>query len=214
MRIDFHVHSAHSPDSVNSAWILRKVCRKRGITPVISDHNRIRFAQNYKKRFGNAIVAEEINTDVGEVICLFATELIPHSLPIGETIDRIREQGALVYVPHPFDSVRSTAVKKIYFKPDIIEVFNSRTINRKSNGLAFDYAERNSLLKAVGSDAHLPYEIGNSYAEMEEFNSIREFKRNLKNAKLVTGYSPAIGYPISIAVNYFSRLVFGKARTL
>ncbi|MFH0752350.1 MAG: PHP domain-containing protein [archaeon] len=203
MKIDFHVHSIHSPDSVNNMWLLNKVCKKNGITPVISDHNRISYSREYKKRYNNSIVAEEIHTTSGEVICLFANELIRHNLSIEETLDKIKEQGALVYIPHPFDRLRNTAMKKISFKPDIIEVFNSRTIDRRSNDLALEYAERNKILKGVGSDAHLPYEIGNSYAEMEEFNSVKEFKKNLRNARLVTNRSPVIGFPISSAVYYF-----------
>lgn len=208
MKIDFHVHSVHSPDSINSAWLLNKFCSKRGITPVISDHNRIEFAQRYKKRFGNAIVAEEIMTTSGEVICLFANEWVRHHLPVEETIDRIREQGALVYVPHPFDSVRPSSMKKIYFKPDIIEIFNSRNLDKSVHHKALKFANDNGFLKAVGSDAHFPHEIGNSYAEMEEFNSIKEFKKNLKEAKLVTRYSPTIGYPMSVALGRFRRVFF------
>ncbi len=207
MKIDFHVHSIHSPDSLNSMWLLNRICRKKGITPVISDHDRMSYAVRYKRRFGNAIVAEEIKTSSGELICLFANEWIRPGLSVEETIDRIRAQGALVYVPHPFDRLRGTAVKKIYFKPDIIEVFNSRSIDRKSNETALRYAERNGFLKAVGSDAHLPYEIGCSYVEMDEFDSIKEFKNNLSDAMLVRNYSLRLGYPFSAAVRAFRNVV-------
>lgn len=211
MKIDFHVHSIHSPDSVNSMWMINKICKRRGITPVISDHDRMSYAVRYRRRFGNAIVAEEIKTSSGELICLFANEWIRPGLSVEETIDRIRAQGALVYVPHPFDRLRSTAIKKIYFKPDIIEVFNSRTIDRGSNEVALRYAERNRFLKAVGSDAHLPYEIGGSYAEMDVFDSAKEFKKNLSNAVLVRNYSLRFGYPFSVAVRAV-RSVIGNPR--
>lgn len=205
MRIDFHIHSIHSPDSINSMWLINKVCTKRGITPVISDHNRITYAQRYKRKFGNAIVGEEIMTLGGDIICLFATEWIRPKLSIEETIDKIREQGALVYIPHPFDTVRPSAMKEIYFRPDVVEVFNSKNTSNRSNAMALDFAERNNIMKAAGSDAHLPYEIGSSYVEMEEFGSLKEFKRNLAAGRIVGSRTPAIGYPISFAFDRFRR---------
>jgi predicted metal-dependent phosphoesterase TrpH len=33
-------------------------------------------------------------------------------LPLGEVIGRIRTQGGLVYVPHPFDPARSSLSKR------------------------------------------------------------------------------------------------------
>jgi len=207
MKVDFHIHTIHSPDSLNTLWLLNKICVKKGITPVISDHNRIRYAQEYKRRFGNAIVAEEIETAEGEVICLFANERIRAGLSIEETIDRIREQGALVYVPHPFDRMRSSAIKRLDFKPDIIEVFNARVIRKEYNRQALDFAEQNGYLKAAGSDAHLPFEIGKSYAEMEEFSSIKEFMKNLKAARLVTNYQCPLVHPVTKSL-YFVRKRF------
>lgn len=51
------------------------------------------------------IVAEEILTSEGEIIGLFLQEEIPAFLSAEETLDRIRDQGALSIVPHR--SVRS-----------------------------------------------------------------------------------------------------------
>lgn len=204
MKIDFHIHSIHSPDSLNSMWLISKFCKMKGITPVICDHNRIDYAKNYKQKFGNAIVAEEIQTNIGEVVCLFATELIKPMLSIEETIEKIRDQGALVYVPHPFDAMRGSAIRELKFKPDIVEVFNARVIKKEYNRKALEFAESRKTLKATGSDAHLPFEIGRCYVEMEEFNSIKEFKKNLASGKLTMRYSNLIVHPISKSV-YFLR---------
>ena len=54
------------------------------------------------------MVGEEIRTPDGDVIGLFLTERIPYVLPLAEVVARIRAQGGLVYVPHPFDPVRSS----------------------------------------------------------------------------------------------------------
>ena len=35
-------------------------------------------------------------------------ERIPYVLPVPEVLTRIKDQGGLVYVPHPFDLVRAS----------------------------------------------------------------------------------------------------------
>src|SRR5262249_59775852 len=54
------------------------------------------------------IVGEEVRTQAGEVIGLFLAERIPYVLPAAEAIGRIRAQGGLVYLPHPYDPVRGS----------------------------------------------------------------------------------------------------------
>jgi hypothetical protein len=50
------------------------------------------------------IPGEEIKTDEqGEVIGLFLEREIPRGMTFADTVAAIREQGGLVYVPHPFD---------------------------------------------------------------------------------------------------------------
>ena len=54
------------------------------------------------------IPGEEIKTDgQGEVIGLFLKEEIPRGLSFADTVEAIRGQGGLVYVPHPFDRLHS-----------------------------------------------------------------------------------------------------------
>src|SRR5207237_3958778 len=54
------------------------------------------------------IPGEEVKTaDQGEVIGLFLREEIPRGMSFGETIEAIRSQGGLVYLPHPFDRMHA-----------------------------------------------------------------------------------------------------------
>jgi len=183
IKVDFHIHTVYSKDSFNSINVIKKICKKKGIFPVITDHNTIKGALKLK----NCIVGEEIKTKDGEIIGLFLNEEIKKGLSIEETVEKIKEQDGLVYVPHPFDKLRS-CVKRLNFKKDIFEVFNSRSLFQVFNRKAFEYAKRHNILMAVGSDAHLPIEIGKSYVIMEEFNleEKKELLRNLKNAKFHT----------------------------
>jgi len=61
-----------------------------------------------KGRRLTVIPGEEVKTDgQGEVIGLFLEREIPRGLSFGDTIAAIREQGGLVYVPHPFDRLHA-----------------------------------------------------------------------------------------------------------
>ena len=48
-----------------------------------------------------------------------------------------------------------------------IEVFNSRTYDRRGNRRALEFAERNGSMITAGSDAHTPLEVGNAYVEAD-----------------------------------------------
>jgi len=208
MRIDCHLHTKYSRDSLVSLESFRKQCVRKKIFPIITDHNTIAGALKYKKKYNDVIIGEEVKTNRGEVIGLFLNEVIPRGIDLLETLDRIKQQGAISYVPHPFDMMRSSAVKRIDFKADVIEVFNSRTINQRYNRLAEDFANKNNCLKAAGSDAHLLSEIGTSYVEIAEFNSPKEFLKNLKKAKLFRKSSPIYVHAITKMVKPIKKLLY------
>jgi len=74
----------------------------------ITDHNQIEGALRAKSLAPElVIVGEEIETTQGELIGYFMTEWVPAGLDSMETIKRLRAQGAVISVPHPFDTVRS-----------------------------------------------------------------------------------------------------------
>jgi hypothetical protein len=189
-----HVHTKYSPDSSITAVQLVNKCKTRGIDCIcITDHNTIKGAFEFRDKVSiKIVVGEEIETAQGEVIGLFLKQEIPAGLSISETIDIIKEQGGLVYIPHPFDTFRKspieiTVLEKIVEKIDIIEVFNSRTLFKQANEYALRFARENNILPAVGSDAHTENELGNSYVEMENFVTKEEFVKNLKDAMLFAG---------------------------
>lgn len=174
-----HVHTKYSKDGFISLDKLRIVCSKKNIVPIITDHNTINGALKYKPK----IIAEEIKTKEGDIIGLFLNTEIPNGLTVEETIEKIKEQEGLVYLPHPgrpFDGIKNFR-KNI----DIIEVFNARNFLKRWNDKAFRLAEDNNLLKGAGSDAHLTCEVGKAYVQIEDFNDKKEFLRNLKDAKVV-----------------------------
>ena len=172
MRIDFHVHTRHSMDSLIRPTDLAKKSARLGIIPALADHNSIKSHADMHVLGAPCINGEEIFTDKGDLVGLFMNELIPKGTPFLEAIDRIHEQGGLAYLPHMFDHGRSGkhVSEKEAPKADIIEVFNARCLNRGFNGKAADFATQHSLQKGVGTDSHFLFEFGTTYAELPDFD--------------------------------------------
>ena len=182
IKADLHIHTAYSPDSKVSLERLIARCREVGINCVaITDHNTIAGALEMKRLAPfKVIVGEEIQTLTGEVIGYFLSEEIPKGLPAEETARRIKEQGGAVCIPHPFDRLRLSTLRRQSLEAlvpytDIVEVFNSRLILRRQCAKAQRFAQAHGLLSSAGSDAHTTFEVGNAYVEMPEFNDKDQF---------------------------------------
>ena len=135
------------------------------------------------------IVAEEILTPHGEIMGMFLEETVPSGLSVEETLSRIRAQGGLVCIPHPFDIFRQSAlrnniIEEIAEQIDVVEVLNSRAVLDKTLAKALAFASKYGIAQSAGSDAHTPYEIGNAYVEMPEFNGKDDFLKALAKGKI------------------------------
>ncbi len=192
IKADLHIHTAYSPDATTSLDQVVSRCLKLGINCIaVTDHNTILGALRVREMAPfPVIVGEEINTCSGEIIGYFLTEEIPPRLPAEETVRRIKEQGGLVCIPHPFDRLRFSALRRqtlemILPQVDIIEVFNSRVLLPRHNLRALHFAQENGLLLSAGSDAHVPSEIGRAYVAMPEFNDKEEFCQALAQGVVI-----------------------------
>jgi predicted metal-dependent phosphoesterase TrpH len=166
-------------------------CLKVGINCLgVSDHNTLSGAIKMKEIAPFSIIpGEEILTQSGEVIGFFLTEEIPAKLSMKETIERIKAQGGLVCIPHPYDRLRYSAFKNQVFadiisQVDIIEAFNARSLSPGSSTRALELARKYGKPASAGSDAHTLSEIGNAYVEMQDFNSKEEFMASLADGKI------------------------------
>jgi len=189
IRADLHGHTFYSPDAVTAPQDYVAACLRRGINCVaITDHNTIRGALAVQKLAPfTVIIGEEVRTREGEVIGLFLVEEVPGGLSPEETVRRIKEQGGLVVIPHPFDrrALRPQALQRILPQVDVIEAFNARVLRSSENEQALAFARERGLATCAGSDAHSPGEVGNAYVEMEEFQGPREFLQALREGRIV-----------------------------
>jgi hypothetical protein len=189
VRIDLHVHSSASFDcSVDPALVAGR-CRELGLAPMfLTDHNTIEGAVGLREQGREVVLGEELMTASGELIGLFLTEAVPARLPAAEAAARIKAQGGLVYLEHPYDSQRrhltEEAIEEIADMIDIVEVWNGRSDDR-INTRAAQLCDLLGAAPGAGSDAHSLKEIGAVYVELEGFAGAQDFLAKLRAGRIV-----------------------------
>ena len=166
-------------------------CRQLNINCIaIADHGTAEGALKMQKMAPfKVIVAEEILTTQGEIMGMFLKETIPSGLTPAETVKRIHDQGALINIPHPFETIRGSALKdwcieEIVKDIDLMEVLNARSPFKSNTEKAEAFAAKHGIPGGAGSDAHTIMEIGRAWVEMAEFTTPQEFLKSLKNARI------------------------------
>ena len=222
VRVELHTHTKYSKDSLLNKWFYLFMLKIKKIKVVgITDHNEIDGAIEFKKfldRHGiKVIVGEEISTEKGEIIGLFIKKRIKPGLSVRDTMEEIKRQKGLVYIPHPYDEKRSKTVlpedeiSKNVDIIDIIEVHNGRNsksyYSEKQLAIANRYP---SLYKVVGSDAHTFFELGRNYIIMENFNNKHEFIKNLSSIVLIKNDCIAISHQVTKIVRLLKLLKRGE----
>jgi glycosyltransferase involved in cell wall biosynthesis len=191
--VDLHMHTDHSYDCATPVEVLLAEARARGLGAIaVTDHNEISGALDALDKAGEVkvIVAEEVKTaGQGEVIGLFIKEKIERGMTLQETIDEIKRQGGLVYVPHPFDRMHSVPdyehLLGVLDDVDAIEVFNPRVAIAEFNEEALRFALKYRIPAGAGSDAHVPQGLGSVRIRMRDFDGPEEFLESLRDADIV-----------------------------
>jgi predicted metal-dependent phosphoesterase TrpH len=195
IEVDLHMHTDHSPDCATPVEVLLETARDRGLGAIaITDHNEVSGALEARRiaeRMGDikVIVAEEVKTaEQGEVIGLFLEEKIPKGMTMAETIAAIREQGGLVYVPHPFDRFHSVPdyehLLDIVEEIDILEVFNPRVALTSFNEEAERFARKYRIVPGAGSDSHVAQGLGSVRQRVHDFDGPAEFLEAMRDADI------------------------------
>ena len=177
LRLDLHIHTCFSPDSLMKPEELVARCLETGLDCVaVTDHNTIAGALKVKGLASfQVIVGEEIKSSDGEITGLFLEDRIPPGLPALETVQRIKEQGGLVSIPHPFDHFRRSVIKRQALQEilpylDIVEAFNARNILQRDNRKALELALEHNILTSAVTDSHTPVEVGRAYVDIPDFD--------------------------------------------
>jgi predicted metal-dependent phosphoesterase TrpH len=175
MKLDMHLHTRASFDSLNDPEAVLRCALERGIQRVcVTDHNEISAAVELQAAFPDrVIVGEEVKTGEGvDIIGLFLHERIPKGTPARDTCLQIREQGGLVYVPHPFAGGKGGGGRILADIADlvhIVEGFNARIHRQALNDRAVAWAAERNLHVGAGSDAHTLREVGRGFVELPDF---------------------------------------------
>jgi predicted metal-dependent phosphoesterase TrpH len=175
VRVDMHTHTMWSGDCTTTPDELAEALADAALDAIcITDHNTVNGAVALQGSLPcRVIVGQEVKTARGEMIGLFLSERLPHGIPAAEAAARIRDQGGLVYIPHPYDPVRHClAESEIEALAgagaiDAMEVLNAKTSLTHLNRRAAGTAQRFGLAAGAGSDAHVPAAFGAAYVEMD-----------------------------------------------
>ena len=206
--MDMHTHSEYSPDSRTPlAAQVAALSAARIDVVCATDHNTIEGALRLRELAPDrlrVIVGEEVSTRDGEIIGLFLEKPIPRDLSGEETIARIKDQGGVVSVPHPFSRnrmrhIRREALERLWQQVDCVEIFNAREAFAGDNRRAEAFARERSIPGAAGSDAHRASEIGRAFIEVDEFAGREDFVEALRGG-VVTGR--LTGSAIHLATRY------------
>ena len=192
------MHTSHSLCARLSPRQIEKAALRLGLGAVaITDHNTMAGAREMQAAVQSLkiICSEEIRTSQGEIIGYFLSEEIPPGLTPQETVARIRAQGGLVAVPHPFDLLRSSrlekpAIEALVGSIDMIEIFNARNMFIQEDRDLLNRMLAAGAVPIAASDAHLPIEIGRACMVMEDFSTPQEFLDHLHSARIVARKSP------------------------
>jgi predicted metal-dependent phosphoesterase TrpH len=198
IRVDMHVHTMWSGDSTTTPDELAAGVAASGVDVVcITDHNAIGGAVELAASGAlgcRVIVGEEVRTTAGEVIGLFLTDRIPFGLKPDEAAERIRSQGGLVYIPHPFDPMRHCleegALRRVAGAGlvDAIEVINGKTSLESLNARAAEVAAQLGVAAGGGSDAHVGEAVGAAYALIDDFTDAASFLAALRSGRVEGGH--------------------------
>lgn len=193
VRVDLHTHTMWSGDSTTTPEEFAAAVRSSGLDVVcVTDHNALAGAVELRDLVdARVIVGEELRTAAGEIIGLFLTERIPAGVGHVDAAKAIRDQGGVVYIPHPFDPMRRNmsepALRELAEADliDAIEVLNAKTSLASLNRRAADFAAEFGIVGGAGSDGHVPDALGAAYVEMPDFRTPLEFLAALSRAEVI-----------------------------
>ncbi|MEK6676746.1 MAG: PHP domain-containing protein [Planctomycetota bacterium] len=191
-----HVHTNYSFDSDISPKALASFADREDIGCIaVTDHDTIEGAKHLAAISpANVIVGSEITTRDGHLIGLFLKENISAGLSARDTAEAIKQQGGLVFLPHPFVLAFGCGLGKMSWEiadlVDAVEVNNAQNLSARADRLAKQFAAKLNLPSFVGADSHMQTSIAPCYQLMRPSAGPADFLAALNSATLVPGFHP------------------------
>ena len=174
LKIDLHVHTNRSRDSLTDLKTAARVAALKGLDGIaVTDHDNVLGSPSGVRVGANSIAiipGVEVSTRQGHLLALGVTDQLAPKRDLEETIDEVRRMGGVAIASHPYRMFshsippRELRVSRL----DAIEVLNSSyfpfsMLVAKSEKLA----EELKLPKTAGSDSHMPESVGNAYTKID-----------------------------------------------
>jgi predicted metal-dependent phosphoesterase TrpH len=178
LKLDLHVHTHFSSDSIITPEELVFYAKKRGLNGVaITDHDRLDSALKIARESDFFVIPGiEITSSDGHMIGLNVKRHVPSGFCADVTVNKIHEAGGIAIACHPIALFKGSPEKHVTPKFDAVEVVNA-------SAFPFNYCAMHSRQLAssagirscvAGSDAHYGPEIGYAYTVMDAMLEINE----------------------------------------
>jgi predicted metal-dependent phosphoesterase TrpH len=172
IRLDLHLHTHASWDCLSNPEAILEKALERGIHRVaMTDHNLLALSLEMHEKYPDRVIpGEEVRTQEGmDLIGLFIKRELPKGTPAREACRMIREDGGVIYLPHPYAPGKGASgrfAEEMAPLVDVVEVFNARLHPGRLNAPALDLALAQEKLQGAGSDAHMIREVGGGWVEV------------------------------------------------
>ncbi|MCD7782058.1 MAG: PHP domain-containing protein [Methanosphaera sp.] len=188
MKIDTHIHSQYSKDSITPLEDIVKYSQKIGLGAIaITDHDEIEGTWAVRKLEHEGLLlipGEEVSSTKGHIVALGITDYIKPLQTPEETIDAIHDNAGIAIAAHPYSYYRS-GLGSITRDLDIdaIETKNSRFIFGVSNYLSNNLSIEKDIPPIGASDAHFIEGIGSCYTEIPDASDVDQILKYIKKNK-------------------------------
>ena len=188
MKIDTHIHSKYSKDSITPLEDIIKYSQKIGLNAIaITDHDEIEGTWAVRKLEHEGLLlipGEEVSSTKGHIVALGITDYIKPLQTPAETIDQIHDNAGIAIAAHPYCYYRSGLGDIVQsLDIDAMETKNSRFIFGVSNYLSKKVSEKNNVPPIGASDAHFIKGIGRCYTEIPEADDVDTILKYIKKGK-------------------------------
>ena len=170
VKVDLHVHTIYSSDSIITPEDLVFYARTRGLNAVaVTDHNQVQGARKIAAKTDFLVIpGTEVSSRDGHIVGLNVNEVIPRDLSADETVDRIHRAGGVAVACHPYALFKGSIGQHVTAKFDAVETINASSFPfRSASSKAEKLAKRFNLPRVAGTDAHYGPVIGCAYTVVD-----------------------------------------------